>query len=379
MALGSSLSNLLRNADFKLVDIGARGGSMEELAILAPFSHYYACEPDPEEAQNLTDKLKNENKWREVTIVPEAISSKEGETNLYITKHAGLSSLLKPNDAIIKRFYADPVFQIESSVNIPAISLNHASDRYGFQDACFLKIDTQGTELDILKSGRQFVEEHVLAVYIEVEFHPFYTEQPLFSDVDSYLRSLSFSLFDLTRVLMRRASHQSKLYSRRKVVWAHALYFKEPDIILLGDDDRTLRNVMRLLGLALAFEHFDLALELVTSACSSMLISNAYDSQIKKDVEDFIRGRTADLLDEGDVDESLPNCTTSMYKDKKNVLRHQHYQTLRERLTLERKLEKYYNKYNELNKRHQELNQLKTVALEKMIRKFCGKLRPNRK
>ena len=75
-----------------------------------------------------------------------------------------------------------------------------------------------------------------------------------------------------------------------------------------------------------------------------------------------------------------------MYKDKKNVLRHQHYQTLRERVTLEQKLvtleqklEKYYKKYHELNKRHQELNQLKTVALEKMLRKFFGKLRPSRK
>jgi len=374
LGISDSLSNLLNDANLKLVDIGARGGSMEELVLLAPFSHYYACEPDPEEAQELSVKLEKENRWRNLTIIPEAISPNEGEATLYITKHQGLSSLLKPDYDLIRRFYNDPVFDIESTVNIPTISLYHAADRYDFQDACFLKIDTQGTELDILKSGRQFVEENVLAVYIEMEFQPFYIGQPLFSDVDSYLKSLGFSLFDLNRVLMRRASHQSNLYSRRQVVWAHVLYFKEPESILNGsDDDKVLLNVTRLLGFALAFEHFDVALELVTSARSSMLISNAYGLQVKKDVEEFIRCRTAELLDEVNFDESLPNCTTSMYKDKKNILRHQHYQTLRKCVTLEQKVKKLHKKYEELNKRHKELNQLKTVTIEKMIRKLFGK------
>ncbi len=357
MAIGDSLSNLLGDAGFKLIDIGARGGSMEELVLLAPFSHYYACEPDPEEAQKLSIKLKKENSWQNLTVIPEAISSSEGKSILYVTKQPGNSSLLKPNHDVFNRYFIDPEFHVESTVNIPTISLNHASERYDFQDACFLKIDTQGTELDILKSGRQFVKENILAVYVEVEFQPFYIEQPLFSDVDLYLKSLGFSLFDLNRVLMRRASHQSNLYSRRQVLWGHALYFKEPESILNGNDDnKTLLNAMRLLGLALAFEYFDIALELVTSARSSILISNAYGSQVEKDVEEFIQCRTDDLLDKDIFDESTPNCTTSMYKDKKNIFRHQHYQTLRRYEQLSEKNKELIMKHKELKKAHKELN-----------------------
>ncbi len=395
MALGESLTNLLSDAGFKLVDIGARGGSMEELALLAPFSHYYACEPDPVEARKLSTKLKDENRWRDLTLMPEAISSNEGEATLNITKHLGLSSLLKPNYDLIKRFYTDPVFRIESTVNIPTISLKNASELYSFQDACFLKVDTQGTELDILKSGSLFVEENIMGVYVEVEFHPFYKDQPLFSDVDSYLTGLGFSLFDLHRVLMRRAAYQSNLYSRRQVVWAHALYFKEPESILRGNDDnKTLLNVMRLLGLALAFEQFDMALELVTSGRSSMLISNAYGLQVKNDVGDFIQRKTDDLLDKANFDESLPNCTTQMYQDKKNILRHQHYQTFRSFERLKQKYadlnKKYTNlgesytklgeKFTKLRKKLMNLNKKLpihkksiTVAIESMIRNFLGK------
>ena len=384
MALNDSLCNLFRGAGLKIVDIGARGGSMEQLALLAPFTDYYAFEPDNKEAEELVTTLKSEGIWRNVKVIPEALSSTEGKARLYVTRQPGLSSILKPNYDIINRYYTEPVFCIESTADVNTISLDHAAEQSDFQDACFLKIDTQGSELDIMKSGRKLLEGSVLGVYVEVEFHPFYTDQPLFSDVDSHLRNLGFSLFDLHRVLLRRASHRSDLYSRRQVVWAHALYMKEPQTVLLGDDDKVLLEGTRLLGLALAFEHFDIALELVTAERFAGLLTNAYGFQIQKDVEEFLLHRTGILLDEYDSDKSLPNCTTSLYKDRKHILSHQHHQLLqkyvqrhqqcknirREYKELRREYKELRREYQELNHKHEKLEQSRPVRIARKFKKF---------
>jgi len=292
---------------------------MSQFLILAPFSHYYACEPDGDEAKRLPAKLKADGPWRAITVFPEALSSNEGQATLYITKQPGLSSLLQPNYAVVNTYYHGDEFRIDSTASVSTISLERAAERHGFSDACFLKLDTQGTELDILQSGRKLLEESILAIYVELEFHPFYQEQPLFSDVDSYLRGLNFSLFDLHRALHRRASYRNDFYSRRQVVWAHALYMKHPDVILEADEGTAALRAARLLGLALAFEHYDLALELSTCGRSAALLSQTYGDQVRQDVEEFVRRRTKVILKMIKSRRSRPKPMAFAFKDRDNL------------------------------------------------------------
>jgi FkbM family methyltransferase len=291
------LREVFTSAAFRLVDIGARGGPMPQLVPLAPFSHYYACEPDTKEIQTLASRLKETASWQGITLMPEAISSLEGPATLYLTKQPGLSSLLKPNDAIVNRYYRTDEFRILSTISIPTIRLDDAAERYGFRDASFLKLDTQGSELDILKSGRELLQQGgLVGLYVEVEFHPFYTGQPLFSEVDGYLQSFGFSLFNLQRSFIRRASYRENLYSQRQIVWGHALYLREPEILLKLCDETLLVSISRLLGLALAFEYYDLALELVTSGRSAALFGEAYGSRVHTAVEEFVVEATKKAL-----------------------------------------------------------------------------------
>jgi len=287
--MGKALLELLSGSGFKFVDIGARGGAMNELGLLLPYAHYFACEPDEQEAQTLLQMLEKAN-CQNATIISEAIASTEGNTTLHITKQPGLSSLLLPNEAVVKRFYRGGEYDVIERVSVPAITLDHAAERYGFRDACFIKVDTQGTEADILRSGTDLLLTSILGVYVEVEFHSFYKGQPLFADVDTYLRSLGFSLFDLHRSRIRRASYQSDLYSRRQVVWAHALYLKEPEVCLELSNEIASKMLPRLLGIALAFEHYDLALEIAP------LLKKEFGTQLIQDVDMFVRNRTDQIL-----------------------------------------------------------------------------------
>jgi hypothetical protein len=123
-------------------------------------------------------------------------------------------------------------------------------------------VDTQGTELDILQSGAALVAGPLVGVHVETLFQPFYKGQSLFSDVDQFLRGQGFSLFLLSRTNLRRAGYRPEVYSKRVVTWAHCLYLREPEQLARDVDGRA-QQLPRLLALALAFQVFDLAFEVI--------------------------------------------------------------------------------------------------------------------
>lgn len=314
-----ALYELLSQAGFQVVDVGARGGPMQQLFLLAPFAQYFACEPDTEEAQKLCSLVNQHAPWKGVTVFSEALSTQVGKATLYICNQPGLSSLLQPNWDVVRRYYDDGRFEVCRELTVPTITLDDAAERYGFAEACFIKLDTQGTELDILRSGQKLISKAVLGLHVEVEFHPFYRNQALFSDVDAYLRSLGFCLIDLQRTLIRRASCQGNLYSRRQLVWGDALYLKEPSVVISADDRSSMLRLSRLLGLALVFEQFDLACEITTSAMTTPYFQNEWSETIKQEIERLAFASTKAAKKVAKSRRQRPKPVKFMYTDRNRV------------------------------------------------------------
>jgi len=89
-----------------------------------------------------------------------------------------------------------------------------------------LKIDVQGYELEILQHGLEVLKSTNL-VYIEVAFRPIYAGQPLFAEIDIFMRDSGFSLVDLHNVrypMLGTQNDQADL-----LIWADALYQREPN------------------------------------------------------------------------------------------------------------------------------------------------------
>jgi FkbM family methyltransferase len=274
-ARGSALEGLLDAAGLSLVDVGARGQAPPELMRLACHSRLVAFEPDSAEAARLRRELADTLPWRNVTVVPEALARRDGSAELYLTEHPGMSSLLPPDDAVARRYWKAAAFRVTGTKTIPTMTLDAAAYRYGFEDACYIKLDTQGTELDILLSGPDLLRRSVVGIYVETLFQPFYEGQSLFGDVDAHLRGLDFVLVDMRPWFMRAGGFGDGLYSRRQPVWAHCLYLR--DAAGLAGDERAL---MRYVALALAYEHFDLAL-----ATASSLGDNEVAGEIRAEAE----------------------------------------------------------------------------------------------
>jgi hypothetical protein len=121
--------------------------------------------------------------------------------------------------------------------------------------------------LDVLVSGEQLLATSLLAVRTEVEFVPIYRDQPLYSDVDQYLRRFGFTPMALVEMHEWRRLSRMKHptldsgpipYSRGQLVHADVLFFRDPTR-MRDDGDAGIERLLKAAFLALAYGYVDYA------------------------------------------------------------------------------------------------------------------------
>jgi len=133
------------------------------------------------------------------------------------------SSLYEPDHNVMRRYEnLSELCQIESVYEVDTWRLD---DLEAAQDVDFMKIDVQGAELDVLKHGVQTLRS-VVAIQTEVEFVPIYKLQPLFADVDNFLRSEQFQFLRFTNTNGRSLKSGIPALPYTQVLWADAVYIR---------------------------------------------------------------------------------------------------------------------------------------------------------
>ncbi|MFQ3678978.1 MAG: FkbM family methyltransferase [Pseudanabaenaceae cyanobacterium] len=121
-------------------------------------------------------------------------------------------------------------------------------------------------ELSALQGAGEYLQ-HTLCVQTEVEFVPLYRGQPLFGDIDAFLRSQGFALFALGGRNYSRVA--AAVYSKVRggqMVWGEALYLRDPlamperNLPLLKD----LPALVKLACVAEILDYPDFAVEILT-------------------------------------------------------------------------------------------------------------------
>ncbi len=207
---------------FTLIDVGAGGGinrrrwgRFRNLTVIG-------FEPDEREFYKLQDS--EHRRWFKV-----ALNGCEGVFNLNVTRAQTATSLLEPNLELIQTLNM-PLsdFDILRKVPLRCRTLDALCREYGL-DPHVVKLDTQGTEIDILRGGEMCLRRSIFAVEAEVEFLPFYMNQALFTDVHNYLSGLGFQLMEyLNPVRIRGLDYGSGRGTPSHLLSADALYFKSP-------------------------------------------------------------------------------------------------------------------------------------------------------
>lgn len=153
-------------------------------------------EADPAECERL-NAATADTPW--VRYVPAALAERAGERTLHVTAESACSSLYPPDPAMVARYPELAAMRPVGEQRVSAITLDEWWRADGAGRVDFVKLDTQGSELDILRGAERMLGS-VWGLEIEVEFNPLYRGQPLFADVDGFLRAHGFVLWRLTNL-----------------------------------------------------------------------------------------------------------------------------------------------------------------------------------
>jgi FkbM family methyltransferase len=243
------------NAD----DYGSQGWQL-----FAPNLTIYGFDADEEAcaAANADVEARQVN-WHEFHL-PLAISNKVGKALLHVTKNPMCSSLYLPNEALLQRFpLLPPLANLDFIVEVETTTLDTICQAEQIETIDYLQIDVQGASLQVLEGATELLDHSVLAIQSEVEFSPLYCNQPLFADVDTYLRGQGFVFFGFAYIKSVARSHLTSLSRPGQELWADALYLRDPLQAETSDYFKTPNQILKLACIADVLEFTDYALELL--------------------------------------------------------------------------------------------------------------------
>lgn len=201
------------NKKLRLVDIGAADYQVDKRWLgLAHELDLILFEPD----KRSVEALKQSGK----TVYEAALSSCEGKRMLNLTRKPQCSSFYLPNMSFLKNFPDVSRWDIVGHQEIIVKTL----DSFNL-DVDFMKLDTQGSELEILQ-GAQKTLSGVLGIEVEVSFLEIYQDQPLFADICGYLKKFGMEFFDF---VTEYRYGRDQLDRKGQLAFADALFLRPPE------------------------------------------------------------------------------------------------------------------------------------------------------
>lgn len=264
-----------------LVDVGARGGISRKWEPLEGMIKAIGFEPDENECRQLNEATGNNQVY-----FPVALFNKKGRIDLKLTRKLRCSSILEPNYTMINRFLASENYEVTDSIEVPCDTLDGLAKAGEIKDVDFIKLDTRGSELQILEGAENVLSEFcVFGIEIELEFSPLYRAQSLFAEVDGLLREKGFSLFDIGSLLGRKIRKTVQSESgdlKGQVLWAHAVYFRD----FMSEKNRCLERLsldkaVKTIAIAELHGFNDFALELSDFYLNKGIIGDSAYSDIR--------------------------------------------------------------------------------------------------
>jgi FkbM family methyltransferase len=225
--------------DFSVVEIGARPISAPEpfhiLPHIFPRSRIHAFELDVALCEKLNATAPEWMRYHST-----ALAGAKGKRRVYETVHPMCSSLYEPQPFWSDHFHNLDVMRLKSTAEIDVGTLDDFAREHALGRLDLMKIDVQGAELEILQGGAAATSD-LVAIVTEVEFVPLYKDQPLFADVDAYLRGRGFMLHKFLGFGGRSAQSLTMGKAPEKCVqfmWADAFYVRNlMDAERLSDED----------------------------------------------------------------------------------------------------------------------------------------------
>jgi len=268
-------ADIFENNPLWIVDVGASGGVHSRWEEFTTSYKGVLFEPDPREYDILKSKC-----GKNLIVINSALSDSSSLIDFHLCRKQQVSSVFRPNFEFLDKFPYSERFDILESIEIQADTLDSQLEKKNIEYIDFIKIDTQGYELAILKGGTRYLDG-VTGLEIEVEFSQLYENQPLFDEVDRFIRENGFTLFDLKRCYWKRKESRNTGNYKGQLVFGDALYFRSPEQVMFMNGVNE-EQIVRSIGVYLSYGYVDLAKSLLQTANKKEFFTNAVSSALDK-------------------------------------------------------------------------------------------------
>lgn len=189
--VAASLENLTAMRDLPIRSVIDAGANVGQFSLLIRGLHsdadIYAFEPLAEAAAVFKRLFADDPK---VYLYQLALGAAEARTPLHISRRSDNSSLLPINQS--QAVFAPGTEEI-GTVDVPVHRLEAVLADTVLLRPSLLKIDAQGSELDILK-GAEGLFATIDYIYVEISFTEFYAGQPPADQIVAYLQARNYRL-----------------------------------------------------------------------------------------------------------------------------------------------------------------------------------------
>ena len=222
-------------------DVGACVG--ETISKFDGFDKIYAFEPAPYVFNILVEKHKNDPR---IEFYEMAISDEDGEKSLKYHDNYGYSSFLeidKEGEFAKKCQEFDPGFDdIISVIDVQTKRLDTFMQENCIEHIDFLKIDTQGNDLNVIKSLGKMIDK-VDTIELEVQIKPLYKNSSSKEEIVDFMQRNNFNLiseesnhplledYEKRLIFKRRDNKFCFLNNSKSTSWIVDNFYDNPDEI----------------------------------------------------------------------------------------------------------------------------------------------------
>jgi FkbM family methyltransferase len=180
--------------DTVVIDAGGRYGVHPTWQKFEGEMRYVLFEPDVREADRLAKKYAGQER---IEIVAQALGERPGRLMINVLRHHGQSTAYQPNPQATwfdrtRRGEGDIVERYEA----PLTTVDLFCHGRGLA-VDFMKIDTEGSELAVLRGASRQLRDNVLGLLCELHFDEVYIGAPRFPEAYELLHGAGFLLLNL--------------------------------------------------------------------------------------------------------------------------------------------------------------------------------------
>jgi len=171
----------------RILDIGAYHGTWTEMVgEIFPRAKIFMIEANPDFSEILSNVPESEG--YEIAL----LGDKERKATNYYAASIGES--MTGNS----RYKEKTIFFKNAIVKkLPLTTLDSICKKRKLTSIDYIKIDTQGSELDILKGAKQILKKKVEFIHLEAQNLEYNKGAPLFPEVIKYMDKIGYTLFDI--------------------------------------------------------------------------------------------------------------------------------------------------------------------------------------